>query len=568
MCSARFSHKPAWLAAPSLALAFVATPSSAAQQPAASAALPPTADYWVYVGAESADQIHRIRFGPAGAVVEKTIPVGEIPTEMEGPHGLVISADGQYLHMTTGHGVPDGKYWRFALGPDTLVGEPTFLGMFPASIDVTPDGLYSFSANFNLHGDMVPSTISVVYTPTNTEIARVVTCVMPHGSRIEPSGAFHYSGCMMDDQLVEIDTRSFEVSRRFSLAKGREGAVPVADHADHAAAGSPGRPIDPAEVGYAGNRHAMEPNTCSPTWALPSPDGRTIYVACNKADEIVEIDRAAWTIARRLKTGRGPYNLAATPDGKLLLATLKQGGMFEIFDRASGRSLAQLKNSTTVAHGVAVSSDSRYAFVSSEGVGAAPGKVDIYDLAALVRVASVDVGQQASGIAFWKMEPPDPDSASPAESSRAGVDARVQPDSAIPLPGVVVEARSPRLVAAGFFERKARGGGTLFTRAEIVALGASSLPDLFARVPGLRRAMNADGSSRVDSRGGRTIMARCAMQYIIDGVRSEIGPAAVEAIPVHAVEGIEVYRGASELPTQFDHGRAMCGAIVIWTRGF
>jgi DNA-binding beta-propeller fold protein YncE len=106
-----------------------------------------------------------------------------------------------------------------------------------------------------------------------------------------------------------------------------------------------------------------------------------------------------------MATGRGPYNIAVTPDGRLLLATLKQGGMFEIFDIAKGESIAQLKNSTTVAHGIAVSPDSRYAFVSSEGVGAAPGKVDIYDLRALTRVASVDVGQQAGGIAFWKMEP-------------------------------------------------------------------------------------------------------------------------------------------------------------------
>jgi hypothetical protein len=41
--------------------------------------------------------------------------------------------------------------------------------------------------------------------------------------------------------------------------------------------------------------------------------------------------------------------------------------------------------------------------VSSEGVGAAPGTVDVWDLAALARVASVEVGQQAGGIAFWKM---------------------------------------------------------------------------------------------------------------------------------------------------------------------
>lgn len=395
------------------ALTLLLPVAAAAQQPAVAPA-PPAADYWVYAGAESADLIHRIRFGPDGAVVEKTIQIGEIPTEMEGPHGLVISGDGRYLHMTTGHGVPDGKYWRYELGPDTLAGPGTFLGMFPASIDVTPDGLYAFSVNFNLHGDMVPSTVSVVYTPTNTEVARIVTCVMPHGSRIEPGGARHYSTCMMDDQLVEIDTHRFAVSRRFSLAKGREGVVEVVAAEGHAGHGQPrgvaatpvrGATIDPAEVGYVGERHVMEPNTCSPTWAQPSVDGSSIFVACNKADEIIEIDRDGWIITRRLATGRGPYNLAVTPDGRLLLATLKQGALLEVFDIASGTSLLRARTSTTVAHGVAVSPDSRYAFVTSEGVGAAPGKVDVYDLRALALVASVDVGQQASGIAFWKMQP-------------------------------------------------------------------------------------------------------------------------------------------------------------------
>jgi DNA-binding beta-propeller fold protein YncE len=400
----------------------LAARSAAHAQPTARAAASkaparPAHDYWVYVGAESADLIHRIRFGPGGTVVEKTTGVGELAAEMEGPHGLVISRDGRYLHTTTGHGFPDGKYWKYALGPDTLVGPGTLLGNFPASIDVTPDGLYTLSANFNLHGDMVPSSVSVVYTPNNTEVARVVTCTMPHGSRLDPSGSFQYSGCMMDDQLVEIDARAFKVSRRFSLAKGKEGPLPAeGSHAMHAAHAMPattgatgttpaGLPVDPADVGYQGQKHTMAPNSCSPTWAQPSADGSTIYVACNKADEILEIDRAGWTLARRFKTGRGPYNLTVTPDGKQQLVTLKQGAMFEVIDLATGRSQMQLKNSTTVAHGVVVSPDSRYAFVSSEGVGAAPGKVDVYDLRALARVGTVDVGQQAGGIAFWKMEP-------------------------------------------------------------------------------------------------------------------------------------------------------------------
>ncbi|MEZ4457757.1 MAG: hypothetical protein R2882_14590 [Gemmatimonadales bacterium] len=369
----------------------------------------PTANYWVYVGAESADLIHRIRLGPDGLVVEKTIPVGELAAEMEGPHGLSISKDGKYLHMTTGHGFPDGKYWQYALGPDTLTGPGILVGNFPATIDVSPDGLWALVANFNLHGDMVPSSQSVIYTPTRTEVSRIVTCTMPHGSRIDPTGQFHYSGCMMDDQLVEIDTRIFDVSRRFSVAKGKEGPLPASDRGMMGmhvaeASGRTGPEVDPADVGYQGMRHAMPPATCSPTWAQPSADGKKIYVACNKGDEILEIDHAEWKITRRFTTGRGPYNLAVTPDGKYLVASLKQGGGVQVFDLASGA----WRGSSRVRRPSRTASRSRPIPATpfqQRGSRRGPGKVDAYDLKAMVRVGTVDVGQQAGGIAFWKTEP-------------------------------------------------------------------------------------------------------------------------------------------------------------------
>ena len=56
-------------------------------------------------------------------------------------------------------------------------------------------------------------------------------------------------------------------------------------------------------------------------------------------------------------------------------------------------------------HGVAVSDDDRYAFISVEGIGSEPGTVDIIDLTTLRKVASVDVGQQAGGIDFVRSEP-------------------------------------------------------------------------------------------------------------------------------------------------------------------
>ncbi|MBT8404098.1 MAG: YncE family protein, partial [Gemmatimonadetes bacterium] len=263
----------------------------------------PERTYSVYVGAESADLMHRVVLGPDGLEVERTIPVGEMAVENEGPHGFATSPDGRYVYMTTGHGVPDGKLWKFEAGADTLVGEPILLGWFPATMDLTSDGLYALIANFNLHGEMVPSTVSVVYTPDMIEVAQIETCVMPHGLRMEPSGIFAYSNCMMNDLMIEIDTRTFEVSRRFSVAVGEEGpaeGMMAMDHEgmDHASMGGLEHAAGQSGMGAGGMAGmAMDPS-CSPTWAEPSADGSRVYVACNKGDRILEIDRESWALLR------------------------------------------------------------------------------------------------------------------------------------------------------------------------------------------------------------------------------------------------------------------------------
>jgi DNA-binding beta-propeller fold protein YncE len=99
------------------------------------------------------------------------------------------------------------------------------------------------------------------------------------------------------------------------------------------------------------------------------------------------------------------YNLAVTHDGRLLIGTNKRGQSASIIDIATGKELARVPTTRKVASGVAISSDDRYAFVTVEGVGSQPGTVDIIDLSSRQKVASVDVGQQAGGIDFWKTTP-------------------------------------------------------------------------------------------------------------------------------------------------------------------
>ena len=360
----------------------------------ASAPAAPTRDYYVYVAAESADRLSLVRFGPGGIRVEREVAVGMNPMDPDGPHGLAASPDGRWLYASTAHGTPYGHLWKYDARTGAQRGL-VMLGSFPASLQLSPDGEFAYVVNFNLHGDMVPSSLSVVATGEMVEVARIETCTMPHGSRLTADGAKHYSTCMMDDFLVEVDARGFAVARHFRLTKGAErgmsGAPRAAAHGAGADHGGHGMAAPaPGDVG------------CSPTWAVPTPDGSRVFVACNKSDEIVEVDGERWTLRRRLPAGPGVYNLGVTSDGRRLVATNKRGQSVSVFDVASGRELARIPTKRRVVHGVAISPDDRYAFVSVEGVGAEPGTVEVIDLAALRSVAAVDVGQQAGGIDVWR----------------------------------------------------------------------------------------------------------------------------------------------------------------------
>ena len=353
-------------------LAAVAAALSAVVASASGPKMAHAQSYRAYVAAESEDEVAVLEFTPEGGLsVQKTIRVGRWPAEIEGPHGMFFDPSGEYWYLTLGHGFPNGYLLKYETGPDTVVAA-TELGFFPATVSLTPDGVLAFAVNSNFYGDHVPSTVSVVDTEEMYVIEEVTTCTMPHGSRMSPDGMHNYSACMMDDQLVEMSTFSLEVTRRLNLVTGEPVADPVAHGAGMAA--------------------------CSPTWTTLSGDGRFVYVACNRGNEIVQVDVESWSVARRIPADGAPYNLALTRDGSRLLATLKGSGHLAVWDLDTGEQLAKIESTQGVTHGVAVTSDNRFAFVTVEGIGGQPGIVEVIDLANYERVGMAEIGKQAGGI--------------------------------------------------------------------------------------------------------------------------------------------------------------------------
>lgn len=345
--------------------------------------------YHVYVTAESDDEVYQVAFNAdtQKGSVNDVIPVGEYPTENEGPHGINVGLNGEYWYLSVAHGNPYGWLYKFKTGSNEFITR-TELGMFPASMEISEATGLLYVVNFNLHGDMEPGTVSVVDPDAMKVVGEIPTGIMPHGSRITGNGRFQYHVSMMTDELMEINTARMEVSRRLNIAPGK--------------------------TNQSGSSSMNEPNmqkasmhskpVAKPTWADPHPSKNLVYVANNGSDEIVEVNTKNWEVSRRFQTAKGtaPYNLEVSHNGKYVVVSYKGAGATGIWNLQTGQKADEITNSRKVTHGVTISPDSRYAFISVEGIGGQPGSVDVIDLQALERAAVIEVGKQAGGIIFWK----------------------------------------------------------------------------------------------------------------------------------------------------------------------
>ncbi len=370
-------------------------------------------NYYVYVTAESEDEVSVIKFDGKKAETIKDIKVGVWPQEIEGPHGITVGPKGEYWYLSLAHGNPYGKLYKYKTGTDEMMGSVE-LGLFPASMQISPVTGLLYVVNFNLHGDMVPSTVSVVDVESMTELDQITTGAMPHGSRLSADGMKHYSVAMMSGELFEIDAFNLKVARTLDLDEASKGLVDhsTMDHSkmDHSAMDmkkeeKKAEPMDHSKMDHSKmDMGGMKHSAFKPTWVSPHPSKDLVYVAGNGAAEVLEIDTKTWKATRKFTTDKGPYNIDLSPDGKYMVVSYKTAAKTGIWDLESGKELASLDNSQKVTHGVAISSDSRYAFVSVEGKNDDPGMVDIIDLKTLKVVDTAYLGKQAGGIAFWKVE--------------------------------------------------------------------------------------------------------------------------------------------------------------------
>jgi Carboxypeptidase regulatory-like domain len=129
------------------------------------------------------------------------------------------------------------------------------------------------------------------------------------------------------------------------------------------------------------------------------------------------------------------------------------------------------------------------------------------------------------------------------------------------LPGVIVAEAREQSWLRTFTARRETQQGTFITRDDIEKARARVTSDLLRRRVPSAQVVMIRGGTRVYMRGNAT--RRCAPQLF---VHTTPYSGEVDDFPPDVLEAIEIYSGAAELPPELNIGRAMCGAIVIWTR--
>lgn len=349
----------------SLLTTLLAVPAVQAQAPAT--AFP----YKLGVVSESSDIVTWIQPGPGSLTVDRVVPVGIMPADIDGPHNITVSPDMLYYYVSIAHGTPYGSLWKMAVDGDTLAGRAP-VEAFPTTISVTPDGELAFVANSDFHGDHPrENVVSVVHTPTMTTVSNIAACDMPHGVKVNHAGSLVYISCMHSDELLELDVGELRISRRAPTGSGHQMAAGTA-HGEH--------------------------KECAPTFVSVSPDDKVLYVACNYGNSVQVWDAASMTLKKEIPVGAGAYNIEPSPDGKLVIVTNKKAQTVSLIDAATLAVLAEIPTSKKIVHGVAFSPDGRYVYISAESIGADPGSVDMIDLTTRKIVATLAVPGQPTGI--------------------------------------------------------------------------------------------------------------------------------------------------------------------------
>lgn len=275
------------------------------------------------------------------------------------PHNVQVSPDGRLL-LAVGmpahaeHAGHDGAAGQLLVFASDALSRPLFslpAGAHPAHVVTDGEGRRAFVT------DSGTDRVRVFDLQERREIASVATGRYPHGLRLSPDGRSLYVANMRSDSVSVIALDSLRETARIEVGKA------------------------PVQVGF-------------------TPDGRLALVSLSAENRLGLIDTASHQLLARVAVGRTPIQMMAGADGRFAYVA-NQGSAQQPDDRLSVVDLQRRETVTTLttgkgAHGVAISTDGAYIFVTN----IEDGSVSVVDTATREVIARHLVGAGPNGITY------------------------------------------------------------------------------------------------------------------------------------------------------------------------
>jgi len=136
--------------------------------------------------------------------------VTNIPVPVDVTEAAAVTPNGAFIYVTCLSFTTGPKLAVIDTATNTVVAFVPLHGTFSPAVAITPDGAFAYVANNGggvcCGGGGGVSSISVIDTATNTEVANVFGGLSPFGIAVTPNGAFVYVIDLFDNTVKVIST--------------------------------------------------------------------------------------------------------------------------------------------------------------------------------------------------------------------------------------------------------------------------------------------------------------------------------------------------------------------------
>jgi len=198
----------------------------------------------------------------------------------------------------------------------------------------------------------------------------------PHGMAVHPKTGLLLVTIENPDGLLLVDPHQRKVIRKFDV-QGKSPHMVLFGPEGKRAYVSNTNSGTVASIDVATGKVTLIPTGKYPQGGVLSPDGKIIYLTNAESNKISLINTATDKVIGEIATATYPNRVAITPDGKMLVYSLGQGGEAVGFADTTSR-----KQTATVALGgqplsLTLTKDGKYAFSGIQS----QGKIHVIDVA-------------------------------------------------------------------------------------------------------------------------------------------------------------------------------------------